>query len=353
MKTLIPLLPILVSVPWLLPQLAVAADVRDEHGGTKQTAVTPTELPPEILASVRHPERRLFSRGVRAEERDAYYRILKHARDVDYADQKREARRFLSARRAVLSDPRLRDVSNAEFPIFVQLYSNARQRDVWYGQLVTLRGRVRRLISYPAGQNPYGLDTLYEAWLYTDDSQGHPVVIVCSTIPEDIPRGAEVLIDFVSVTGYLFKMYAYEAQDEPLYAPLILAQRLEWRGPRSSSAPRIPTSVAYGGTAVGGLTIVFIAWWITRRDRRFRKSKLYPGSQAPSLDIEGFPGSQPLDTDTDMLAEIPPAEPNIEGTASQDRDCGPRPSSSHEASGPNENTPPDSSLPESTGGQSE
>ncbi|GIT28342.1 MAG: hypothetical protein Ct9H300mP1_03880 [Planctomycetaceae bacterium] len=34
-------------------------------------------------------------------------------------------------------------------------------------------------------ENPYGIQTLYEAWLFTSDSQQHPTVLVMTSVPPD------------------------------------------------------------------------------------------------------------------------------------------------------------------------
>ena len=70
------------------------------------------------------------------------------------------------------------------------------------------------------------METLYEAWVYTADSQGNPAVIVASAAPEDIPLGEDLQV-LVRATGYFFKIYGYEAQDTTRVAPMILAGRLE------------------------------------------------------------------------------------------------------------------------------
>ena len=131
--------------------------------------------------------------------------------------------------------------------MFVDLIKNT---DLYHGKLVTLRGRVRKLIVI--AENEQTIKTLYEAWLYTDHSQNHPAVIVCTSVPQNMPRGGNILIDHVSVTGYFFKNFGYIDQAQTArYAPMILARQLEWHPPPPPAplaAPRwlIPLTLVVG-----------------------------------------------------------------------------------------------------------
>lgn len=99
--------------------------------------------------------------------------------------------------------------------------------DAWHGQMVTLRGHVRHVVSYPGDETLFDGRTLHELWLFTDDSQNNPAVIVTPNLPADFPKDAEV-IDSVSVTGCFFKRYVYGSQDAARMAPLLLAGRISW-----------------------------------------------------------------------------------------------------------------------------
>lgn len=111
-----------------------------------------------------------------------------------------------------------------EFPMFVDVFQ---QPDRWQGHLVTLRGHVRRVTSYEGDPGLFNGQPLHELWLFTDDSQHNPTVIVTPSLPNEFPRNADV-VDSVTVTGCLFKMYVYRSQDENRLAPLLLAGRIEW-----------------------------------------------------------------------------------------------------------------------------
>ncbi|MCA9036443.1 MAG: hypothetical protein KDA91_15015 [Planctomycetaceae bacterium] len=111
-----------------------------------------------------------------------------------------------------------------KFPLYVDVFQHPQ---VWTGKLLTLHGHVRRVTSYTGSSEFFGSQTLHELWLYTDDSQRNPAVIVTPNLPPEFPVGAEV-VDRVTVTGCFFKPYVYRAEQDHRIAPLILAGRIFW-----------------------------------------------------------------------------------------------------------------------------
>ena len=233
--------------------------------------IVTTDLDPSWLEAAKHPQTGLLSRNIRPEEAAGYFAILNHARQLPQAELKAAAKTFQQERLAVVKrDPAFRFYfrePNAEFPTFVDLHRNPA---AYHGQLVTFRGHLRRLVSYPAGENPHGFKQLHEAWLYVDGAQQNPVVVVCSEVPENIPTGTDILVDLVSATGYFFKRYGYEDRaGQPRFAPLILATRLEWSPPRKRSD-------VFSSERLFGMTLLVAAvgaamWW--RHARQCRRTR--------------------------------------------------------------------------------
>ena len=168
-----------------------------------------------------------------------------------------------------------------EFPVFVDLYENVRRPEVYLGKPVTLRGHLRKLVEMPAGENPYGIQTLYEAWLFTSDSQQHPTVLVMTSVPpgllEEVRRlkaaNRPVLVNGVSGSGYFFKMYGYPASDAYRFAPLVLGGRLEWMPPSPGDLDRSLPVVLAAGMVVFGLPIGWFVWRNRSEDRRRRMQR--------------------------------------------------------------------------------
>ncbi len=233
-----------------------------------KSAGTPTDLDPSWLESAKHPQTGLLSRNIRPEEATGYFAILNHARQLPLAELKSAANTFQKERRTVIRrDPNFQFYfrkPDSDFPTFADLHRNP---EAYHGRLVTLRGHLRRLISSPAGENAHGLQQLHEAWLYVDGAQQNPVVVVSTELPPNIPTGSEILVDFVSATGYFFKRYGYEDRSgQSRFSPLILAQRLEWVA-RPSRVKWVSHGTMFGLT-VGTAVVVGVWLWIASRSRR-------------------------------------------------------------------------------------
>jgi hypothetical protein len=175
-----------------------------------------------------------------------------------------------------------------KFPMFVDIFLHP---DRWQGHLVTLHGHVRRVTSHDGDSAMFGGQPLHELWLFTDDSQHNPTVIVTPTLPDEFPRNADD-VDSVTVTGCLFKMYVYRSQKESRIAPLLLAGRIDWKpttdqilalgdgGHMVQGSRLLATAKANSGNPVSDTMMLlfgFIAllatmtvWGRVQRDRRER-----------------------------------------------------------------------------------
>ncbi len=242
---------------------------------SRRTAV---EIDPAVFAPVLVPDGSLVSRGIRSEEAAAYFHVLDHVRRVDPELLKSAARRFLASRRDSSESRGIRQRSVEEFPVFVDLYNNVRRPRVYLGRSVILRGHLRKLVEMPAGENSRQITTLYEAWLFTSDSQQHPAVVITTSVPESLKREVQrlkslnrpVLVNGVSVTGYFFKMYGYPARDAYRFAPLVLGAGLVWQ-PAASSSLETALPLALGlGLLVIGLPVSWFLWRNRRDDRQQR-----------------------------------------------------------------------------------
>jgi hypothetical protein len=189
-----------------------------------------------------------------------------------------------------------------QFETYVDLFMNP---DVWKGQLVTLRGHVRHVVSYPAKHPEFRGRELHELWLFTDDSQNNPTVVITPSLPADFPVAAE-LIDQVSVTGCVFKQYVYRGQESRRIAPLVLAGSIQWTptdshilslqesGHLSTGSPlaqraKLVRSRGPSGTAlllVGFFATLFlmVLWGRAHRDRRNRRNLLDRIAERPEFE---------------------------------------------------------------------
>lgn len=252
----------------------------------KRTSPTPPGRPRLELpdTAVDFPRERLvgvsdLTNGFVESERDSYYGLLAHARTMSSASQKAAAASLLqTARQAFQADPKNR---RKNYQLFYDLVTRP---ELWRGRPVTLRGYIRDLTPMEAGENQVGLGTLYQAHLFTEDSAQFPYVIVCSSIPEGLPSPtARRPTDFITVTGYFYKLWTYRAGTDSGHwsAPLILAHRMEWNRP-PARAP-IPAGWWWMGGAL--LTALLLGWReLRRRDRAARR--LLRQLEGPAADHE-------------------------------------------------------------------
>lgn len=153
------------------------------------------------------------------------------------------------------------------FPTYVDLFQN---HDKWHGKIVTLKGHVRHTVTYAADKTMYDGRQLCELWLFTEDSQHTPAVILTPELPADFPMDAE-LVNQVSVTGCFFKRYVYTGQAERRIAPLILAGTVQWAptvshvaslvkdGDLSAGSPLAVRAKALESKQSGNAALIFIS----------------------------------------------------------------------------------------------
>lgn len=153
------------------------------------------------------------------------------------------------------------------FPTFVDVFENPK---VWQGKNVTLTGHVRHAVKYDGDSTMFDGHPLYELWLFTEDSQENPAVIVTPELPDDFPLNADV-VNQVSVTGCVFKRYVYTGQTERRIAPMILAGHVQWAptvshvaslvksGDVSKGAPLAVRAKALEGRESGNMALVLIS----------------------------------------------------------------------------------------------
>lgn len=187
---------------------------------------------------------------------EGYYGLLNQARQQEVPAVSAAAQKFLAGRRP--QSKKFGRVPPEKFPLFADLLN---EPEPYRGQPVTLRGHSQEMKRYAAEENPYGITTLYECSLFTDDSQSHPTTVVFTEAPADLPLG-EQIVDGVVVSGYFLKLRAYYARDEKTrVAPLILARSITWRRDRVASS-WISSGTQYALYA--GLTLIVIGWLVLR-----------------------------------------------------------------------------------------
>lgn len=134
---------------------------------------------------------------------------------------------------------RARETPPAE--LAAKAYRNLPYTELWErperyrGVPIHLEGTVRRVLVHdevnPA-LSPQG--RIYEAYLFTYESQLHPYVLVFEQPPKGFPGGSEIS-ERVYFDGYFLKLLAYQAGDVARAAPMLVG-RLQWK-PNAQESP--------------------------------------------------------------------------------------------------------------------
>ena len=208
--------------------------------------------------------------GVRRDEAEAYYRLLYHARKVPTEQLER----------AGATD--------------VQYINLMMQPERYRGEPVTIHGDLWRLYELEAGSNNLGLKILYEAWIFTADSDKNPYRVVFTTLPRELEPGVN-LRKPVRVTGYFFKREGYASGGGVHVAPTLLAQRIILFRP--PGAP--PSTDAIVPYMIGLISAVGLAFLVTLvsfaiSDRRAARVALQRELNAPPPSFAGIDGGPML-----------------------------------------------------------
>lgn len=181
----------------------------------------------QVLEEV--PEKANESRGLRADDSDAYFATLEFLRTASIPELQVEAAANL-ARREAEHDKRL---PHLRYSQFADLLNNPKW---WQGKAIRLIGHANRIVTYDSGENDHDISSLYESWVVTDSSLQYPTTVVSLEIPDGVAIGEAESVG-VDVTGVFFQLFTYKARDgETRYAPLVLAKR--WDHPAAKQASR-------------------------------------------------------------------------------------------------------------------
>lgn len=226
--------------------------------------------------------------GIRPEERDAYFRVLELAWKTPLAQQETFSENFREARRQ--SNPRYAKLPSEQFPVFVDLFLDP---ESYRGRPVTLHGVMRKLTRFSPGENQRDIGDAYEGWVYPDNSQSNPVVVVFLSKPDGLNVGGD-LTEEVRFTGYFFKMYGYEAHDSARKAPLVLAGSVEWK---KSPAPYTPQPLGAEVYLLITLVLLVLGFVFWQGNRSEMTSSLHATpSQLPGFGPGSPEQSRPTDT---------------------------------------------------------
>lgn len=161
------------------------------------------------------------------------------------------------------------------------------QSEEYRGDLIKLRLHIRRVLEYDAPVNSSGVDKVYEAWGWTNDSKSFPYILVFSELPPGMKVGAEVSEEGVFV-GYFLKTMLYTAFDASRAAPLLVGRM---RHLASAPAPRTNTdgAMSFWTVAAWGVALLLLMT-VGMRYLKPRRRVANPAtiSTSQEADVEGW-----------------------------------------------------------------
>ena len=189
-----------------------------------------------------------------------YFALLHKAAETPPSVLKADANTFLKARQ-----------EESKLPTFIDMIRNPA---AFRGQPVSLSGHILQVIDFPAEENEYGIERLYEAALFTDDSLSHPTTVVFLEKPENLTLGSQ-LVEDVAVSGYFLKTYWYNSNDDHTRkAPLILAKTISVRERAPSAASESwGTTIAISVLAAIGVLSIVVFRSQLKDQRRLRSAQ--------------------------------------------------------------------------------
>lgn len=258
-------------------------DVPPDTPATTDGGVT---LNPVLLKNVRDDTLEL-----EPEDQPAYYYGLWLTSQLNPQTLADFARQLRNQRR---QEPAYANRPNSEFPQFVDVFKNP---DLYRGRPVTMSGYFRKLNKMAAGKNELGIHEMYEGWFYTDDSQGHPGLVIFTELPDGFPIGNDITEE-IRFTGYFLKMYGYRAQDTTRKAPLFLARTVQWY-PSTPANRQINTPMWVYGLLTAITVIAIWGLW----QAMFRPKRHSTRLGAAGRDFDNFPPQEFLGPDDSRPVE--------------------------------------------------
>ena len=147
---------------------------------------------------------------------------------------------------------------------FTQLFQ---QPDVYRGKLVRVTGEVRRAHYVQAHKNDREIAGYWQCWMFPSGSK-NPLVVYSLDMPDSFPEGMDVS-EHVEFVGVSYKLWAYQAVEDILTAPLILAKTGQWQPRPAASRPTLPNRPRIAMAMVLALVLaVGTAMWVFQRSNR-------------------------------------------------------------------------------------
>ncbi|MCA9195889.1 MAG: hypothetical protein KDA87_00060 [Planctomycetales bacterium] len=133
------------------------------------------------------------------------------------------------------------------------------------GQVVEIHGSLRRIVEKQATQNQMGIDRYWQCWIKPEGATNSPVVVYCLDLPDGLTPAVEMQVP-VTCFGVCYKRWPYQAQEEMILAPVLLAKTMQSQQNPSVAGRELPSRTTVLGMLVASATIALIVVvWVFKR----------------------------------------------------------------------------------------
>ena len=248
----------------------------ENHNGSEADLPFDTRIPRQTaLAEKQMPNALVVTSSARGQESGDSYRpegeFFKGIRPelIGVVEDDRPIRRAKEAVAwdhlwEILSSANATELQNASLGS-VGFLAIMRQAEFYRGKLITVSGRVRRLVKFPPDESASNETELFECWLQPDGSSMTPLLIYTKSLPDGFPVPGEI-DQYITTTGFFYKRRPYIAKDgNSRSVPVILASSLIWSPAILKETRSLPaTSVlVIAGIFLVGISGLF-TWLIYR-----------------------------------------------------------------------------------------
>ena len=134
------------------------------------------------------------------------------------------------------------------------------------GKPVLLSGTAKRIVLTPVQdsevQSLFDIDHYYQIYLFTEQSQGNPIVVCVRSLPEGMPMGdADGFAEQITVAAVPYKLWIYEMQTGQHYAPVLVGRSPVWH---PQSAEKRPPSKWVQTTSFTLFFALVLIWFACR-----------------------------------------------------------------------------------------
>jgi len=230
------------------------------------------DLRPAELPDGREAARRLRDMRLTSRNRECFYQMLAAAGRAEPGQLLGEAEEPLreSGKESYSVEPLFNDPGSQ------------------HGRLVVLSGTAREIVMIRVAdediQARFGIDHYYQISIFTDDSQGNPLVFCVRELPEGMPTGkGPGFGEYVTAAGFFFNSWAYRSQgaaegsgpgSQWQLAPLLIGRDVIWQKHQPQSGSSMAGAIAATLFALVLAVIWFLLWRNSRRDKRFHDKTL-------------------------------------------------------------------------------